>query len=390
MPSDAVESKLVFSCVIISYYRILCDWHAKGLRPIERAVELEKNATKSKSQSDKLNVSWSRPCVSVVVESEIVHHLSTTCSRRSWQQARNLRFVSGILKQECDLSSSATLTAKKKLLALHSTKRTDDCSLEPEMGLSRQDVVPLVSSNYDSEQLLIMAVKKNCWCSLMNVVDSGGISNFTDLCRIIWGPLRSRKGHLRSRQLSSECITQLYPNNISLSQLSQSAEVFIKAESPSSSRENNIGTSFQKRVHGSTEFGNGFLCSSLQHSLESFKEIGVIQTFWHVKKSTEAKIRVLKITKYCELLPHQYGSVVTCTLRKNFTNSSCHKYIRIWIMHEENVLILPNFISESMKILQQKMRKVYSRHISIPCKYSLHMDIGVVIIILPNKTSFSQ
>jgi len=59
-------------------------------------------------------------------------------------------------------------------------------------------------------------------------------------------------------------------------------------------------------------------------------------------------------------------------------------------MHEENVLILPNFISESMKILQQKMRKVYSRHISIPCKYSLHMDIGVVIIILPNKTSFSQ
>jgi len=70
--------------------------------------------------------------------------------------------VSGILKQECDLSSSATLTAKKKLLALHSTKRTDDCSLEPEMGLSRQDVVPLVSSNYDSEQLLIMAVKKNC------------------------------------------------------------------------------------------------------------------------------------------------------------------------------------------------------------------------------------
>jgi len=42
---------------------------------------------------------------------------------------------------------------------------------------------------------------------------------------------------------------------------------------------NNIGAAFQKPVHRNTESSNGFLCSSLQLSLEKSRGIGVIQTF---------------------------------------------------------------------------------------------------------------
>jgi len=57
---------------------------------------------------------------------------------------------------------------------------------------------------------------------------------------------------------------------------------------------------------------------------------------------------VSKITKNCDLLLHHCGSVVSYyTTRKNFIHSFCHKYIRITL--EENVLIIPTFVFESLQ-----------------------------------------
>jgi len=77
----------------------------------------------------------------------------------------------------------------------------------------------------------------------------------------------------------------------------------------------------------------------------------------------------LKITTYFEPVLHYYGRVVT--LRKSFIHTSLLYHQYNWIIHEENVLILPTFnfwitadIRQRKALLVQESKESFPKNIS--------------------------